>query len=138
MIKLHYTKDDLVNEALRTDVSTMIMLWATHENGCLCFDWDYDLTNILPFVKEYRCFIKMPVLDWSGDVYPWLGEWQWIDWKLPNFDNPYELDWFVYIPSDIKGDHFWGKEIQIFLDNNCSVLTVSEYIEILPKEEVFI
>lgn len=161
MIKLHYTQEDLIsNSSLRDAVQMLIMLGADIEQKKLVYsNWYKPDISIYPYITEYSCFIKMPLSDREWEVYEWLPwrqvniakDWEPEDiktltrseWKKNDFMDQYE-DWtYIYIPSDIykkdpetwKHQHFSGQELQVFIDNLCTVITIEEYKQLLPQEE---
>lgn len=149
MIKLQYEQADLVsNSSLRDAVQMLFMLGADIQYKKLVYsNWYVPDIAIYPYITEYSCFIKMSLSDRQWEVYEWLTWRQTTledettktltrsEWKLENFTDPYELDWFVYIPSDIKWKDFSGEKLQIFIDNWCTILTTQEYIDLLPKSD---
>ena len=144
MLKLHYTKQDLINETLRSHVGTMIMLWATHDGDCLCFHWEYDTTDIFDYIVEYKCFIKLakelrewevfvwmswrenPVLDENGEETWEVSVLSFQDWKPSNYDTPILHEWFYYIPSDMMS----RDDAKIILQNLGEIVTIQEYKEL--------
>jgi len=148
MLKLHYTTKDIVsNEVLRNTAQTLLMVGWTHDWRCLCYDWDYVIdTVLLPFVQEYRCFIKMTDAQRAGEVFVWLpgreitnedeteSVLSFSERKLENFSDPLSFDGSTYVPSDIKnspnGTFDWSV-LQLFLDNACTIITIQEYQDII-------
>ena len=144
MIKLRYTKDDLTNETLRSHVVTMIMLWATHDLDCLCFDWEYDISPIIDYVVSYNCMIKMIQSDREWEVYEWISgrevevkdengipTWEmsvlsFEGWKPMHYDTPLLHEWYYYVPSDMmKRD-----DAMILVNNWGEIVTLTQYKEL--------
>lgn len=149
MIQLHYTAQDLFeNKLLRETASIMMMLWAKHDWHCLIYHWDYEFPiKLIKYVVKYDCFIKMKENEWNGEVYDWLDGREFVnkdetvsvisfsEWKDENFTDPLEYDWYVYIPSDIK--YWWlnWKQLQVFIDKGCDIVSIEDYRKIMETIE---
>jgi len=150
MLKLRYTKDNLTNETLRSSVATMIMLWAKHDGECLCFGLEYDISPIIDYVVSYNCMIQMSQSDREWEVYEWISgrevnvldeKWDptwdvsvlsFEEWKPMHYDTPLLHEWYYYVPSDMMN----RDDAKVMLNNWCKIVNISDYLEMLPKENI--
>ena len=136
MIKLQYTLFDLQNDAtLKNAVDELVGLWANvEEEGNLTYGGEYHpVTWIYQYIIMYKCMIKMTDAQWAGQVFAWLGTGTFTDNLAENYTQPYSADGYTYAACDMTGRFYTGLELQIFVQNGCELMLISDYLNILPE-----
>lgn len=154
MIQLQYTQQDLVsNPDLMSSVQILIMLGWKIQNRTLYYDGSYTPPlSIYPFILAYTCLIKMSVSDRQWEVYDGMPDriineaqaWEpeqiriltRSERKDHNFDEPFEHEGFVYVPSDIHNWYMTGQQLQVMISNWCEIITTQEYTSLLPEDNL--
>jgi len=53
-------------------------------------------------------------------------------WKPSNYSTPLLHEWYYYVPSDMMN----RDDAKVMLNNWCKIVNISDYLEMLPKENI--